>query len=382
MDRLCSPKANVDHLIISIRKLPFSNPVEEVERFIIKYSMRLARHKYVVIGSLADLLAGLQKFRPNLIIRLVDHLFEEIFRGLDSPYKRDHQRMIGYVRLLGELYNYAILSSSVIFDTLYVLINYGHAKDVASETRASYTSNTIPTMISGWMASNDVSVHGYRLYSILTQFRADPSRYDPKILAEVDPINDLFRAQLVVELLNTCGEYFAKGKTQAKLDRYLTYFQRYLLCKQAIPLHIEFAILDMFDQLEEQARNETSKAREIIFTRYSSLDVIIPVIETLENKNLENNAAGGNEDDDEEGDDEDDEQSGAERRHGHLEEHKSESSGDDGNNDDEDESDEEDDSISKLELAKMLDKAKHAQAEDEEFEKALRSVMVVCSIVL
>jgi hypothetical protein len=39
-----------------------------------------------------------------------------------------------------------------------------------------------------------------------------------------------------------------------KLNRFLVYFQRYLLTKQFIPIHIEFSILDTFDNLEELAR--------------------------------------------------------------------------------------------------------------------------------
>jgi len=70
----------------------------------------------------------------------------------------------------------------------------------------------------------------------------------------VDPANDLFRAQLVCEILNTCGMYYVRGLMKEKLNRFLVYFQRYLLTKQFIPIHIEFSILDTFDNLEELAR--------------------------------------------------------------------------------------------------------------------------------
>lgn len=39
--------------------------------------------------------------------------------------------------------------------------------------------------------------------------------------------------------------------------------------------------------------------------------------------------------------------------------------------------DEEDDSISQLELAKLMEKTRLAEQEDEEFEKTFRSVMMV-----
>lgn len=38
------------------------------------------------------------------------------------------QRRIAHMRFLGELYNYEQLNSSVIFDTLYLILFFGHGK--------------------------------------------------------------------------------------------------------------------------------------------------------------------------------------------------------------------------------------------------------------
>ena len=57
------------------------------------------------------------------------------------------------------------------------------------------------------------------------------------------------------EALNTCGAYYVRGQAKERLSRYLVYFQRYLLSKPLLPTHIEFAILDTFDNLEELARS-------------------------------------------------------------------------------------------------------------------------------
>ena len=80
-------------------------------------------------------------------------------------------------------------------------------------------------------------------------------RYDPRVVSDLDPPGDLFRAQLVCEALNTCGAYYVRGQAKERLSRYLVYFQRYLLSKPLLPTHIEFAILDTFDNLEELARS-------------------------------------------------------------------------------------------------------------------------------
>jgi regulator of nonsense transcripts 2 len=335
LDRLCSKSVNVDNLIISIRRLPFNNPAEEVDRYIIKYALRLARQKYNSIGAIADLFSGIKRFKPNLVIQLIDALYEEVYRGLDSPYKRDYQRMIGYVRLIGELYNYEVLSSTTIFELLYLCLLYGHsqkADNVASGEHLSYTSTVYAQMISQnseLAASSTATADVMKLDKFIDRLRMlnyDPSRLDPRQSSscEIDSPNDLFRAQLVVELINTCGEYYTKGQAKDKLNRFLAYFQRYLMCKQAVPLHIEFMILDMFDGLEAhalQGQSNSAKGKAnaaaaspsaTAFTRYTSLESVQAVIDDLESKNKAKDGMMSNEDGDEgSGDDEG-------NRHGHV----------------------------------------------------------------
>ncbi|KAL8093038.1 hypothetical protein AgCh_035065 [Apium graveolens] len=45
---------------------------------------------------------------------------------------------------------------------------------------------------------------------------------------------------MVITLLETCGNYFDRGSSKRKLDRFLIHFQRYILSKGAVPLDIEF----------------------------------------------------------------------------------------------------------------------------------------------
>lgn len=46
--------------------------------------------------------------------------------GLElNEYGMEQQR-IAYMRFLGELYNYELVDSSVIFDTLYLILSFGH----------------------------------------------------------------------------------------------------------------------------------------------------------------------------------------------------------------------------------------------------------------
>ena len=50
------------------------------------------------------------------------------------------------------------------------------------------------------------------------------------------------QVRLVCMLLQTCGGYFHKGSAARKLDRFLAYFQRYILAKPPLPLDIDFDV--------------------------------------------------------------------------------------------------------------------------------------------
>ena len=44
----------------------------------------------------------------------------------------------------------------------------------------------------------------------------------------------------MITLLDTCGHYFDRGTSRKRLDKFLLYFQRYLLAKPALPMDLEF----------------------------------------------------------------------------------------------------------------------------------------------
>lgn len=128
---------------------------------------------------------------------------------------------------MGEFYNFQVVSSAVIFEMLYHCINFGHL---------------VPAV--GTAAATPVVVDPATGLAVPITYIG---KYDPRVPCDLDPPGDLFRAQLVCELLNTCGNYYVRGSSRDKLARFLTYFQRFLLTKPALPIHVEFAILDTFE---------------------------------------------------------------------------------------------------------------------------------------
>ena len=127
---------------------------------------------------------------------------------------------------------------------------------------------------------------------------------DPRVPSESDPTDDMFRVQLCVTMLQvslslslpslhpshrphrphrpppppdlrrllhsvppippslhpshrppqTCGAYFTAGANRIRLVRFLHKLQRYLFCKPDPPRSVEFAVLDMIDDMEMQMR--------------------------------------------------------------------------------------------------------------------------------
>ena len=64
----------------------------------------------------------------------------------------------------------------------------------------------------------------------------------PEVAEKLDPPDSYFRVRLVCKLLETCGHYFSAGSPSARLERFLAFFQRYLLAKPALPFDVEFDV--------------------------------------------------------------------------------------------------------------------------------------------
>lgn len=70
----------------------------------------------------------LQRYHPEFSIAVVDQVLEDIRRGLEQNIYSANQRRVAAVKYLGELYIYRLISSGLIFDTLWALVTFGHRK--------------------------------------------------------------------------------------------------------------------------------------------------------------------------------------------------------------------------------------------------------------
>lgn len=156
--------------------------------------------KYSNIYLLAVLIGSLYRYHQDFVIMVIDNILENITLGLEQNDFKFNQRRLAEVKYLGELYNYKMVDSSLIFDTLYRIVSFGHPSGIPSQEK----------------------------------------------LNPLDMPDDYFRIRLVCTILEVCGFCFDRGAAKKKLDFFLTFFQYYINTKAALPMDIDFIIQDTY----------------------------------------------------------------------------------------------------------------------------------------
>jgi regulator of nonsense transcripts 2 len=155
---------------------------------------------YIVDGILEDIRLGLEVIHP-LIFILFLYLFNISIICVKVNLPKYNQRRVSIMKYLGELYNYRMVESSIIFKTLYLLITF----------RVSYDRKRILFL---WIITLTIALFSSFVH-LVNEAKTN----------EFDPIDNFFRVRLVCVLLETCGQYFDRGSTKKKLDCFLVYFQ-------------------------------------------------------------------------------------------------------------------------------------------------------------
>ena len=423
LEKLNSAGCSVDTVMKALRRLPWEDDTEDIEGHVLAAMQQLAESKYLACAALADLLSGINRHLPNLVVRFTDALLESVHRGLEVPYRREPQKMVGAMRMIGELYNFEVLSSSLVYDTLYKIINTGHEGSYEGPSPQEGGAGE------GEAEENEEDVvikpsSPRYFFDRATRRIICKQEYDPRILSELDPPHDTFRAQLVCEILKTCGSFFVSIGTRSRLARYLTYFQRWLLTKPSLPVHVEYLILDTFDALEEgvykadlkvlEKKKGVSKKRDSrkalheagkllaregpAFPRFETMAAVMDAIGAIEAREAATAAArtasgevvGEEEeiesddevsDEEEEDEEEDeDEEEGDEEEEDEEEEDEEDEEEEDEDEEDEDEEEEEEERGGStrtrgVEVARPPTRTKEQIEEDEDFDEAFREMM-------
>ncbi|DBA81963.1 TPA: hypothetical protein ACH3X1_007672 [Trebouxia sp. C0004] len=197
-------KDDVRKVLRKLRKLSWA----ENEAYLVRVLLKAVKGRFSQVPQVASLASGLSRYHPSLGVAFVDALLEEVRCGLESPDSGTYQQRVGHMRLLGEMYNFRLVDSRVVFDTLYLLLSFGHESAEEAE--------------------------------------------------RLDPPFSYFRIRLVCSLLETCGQFFNKGLAKKRLDRFLAFYQRYLLAKPPLPLDVEFDVQDLLAHLRPSLERLTS----------------------------------------------------------------------------------------------------------------------------
>ncbi|OCT89218.1 regulator of nonsense transcripts 2 isoform X1 [Xenopus laevis] len=204
-------KVTTEKVLRQMRKLSWQDP--EVKDYVICCMINIWNVKYNSIHCVANLLAGLVLYQEDVGIHVVDGVLEDIRLGMEVNQPKFNQRRISSAKFLGELYNYRMVESAVIFRILYSFISFGVNSD------------------------------------------GSPS--------PLDPPEHLFRIRLVCTILDTCGQYFDRGSSKRKLDCFLVYFQRYVWWKKSLdvwtkdhpfPIDIDYMITDTLELLRPKTK--------------------------------------------------------------------------------------------------------------------------------
>ncbi|KAI8820667.1 armadillo-type protein [Fimicolochytrium jonesii] len=254
-------KKTVDKVLKQLRKLNWADPI--ISKMLTNIFCKIWKVKYSQLHMMAYMASELSRYYPDFGVSIVDSTLEEIRVGLEQNIFKHNQRRISIAKYLGELYNYRMIDSALVFQTLFHIVSYGH-------------ENNMPQ---------------YGVGNVL------------------DAPHDFFRVRLSCIILDACGQCFDRGMSAKRLDLFLVYLQMYIHTKLALPMDIEFVISETYELLRPKMR--IPQTYEEAVAEYSKLA-------TEQMQAINNGANGGAAGDESDDDDEDDggKEQGSTRRGG------------------------------------------------------------------
>ena len=187
--------STIPRVLRQIRKLPLQET--EAREFLLKTLLDVRSVKISCISALASLISGLATHHDDITVDFVDAVLEEIQVGLEQDDYTKHQHRVSYMILLGEMCVTRLVNTKTIFNTLYMVL-----------------------------------------------FNLPSSR------RRRNEISDLFRARLIIVLLNACGRILNRRLTAKKLDMFLIYLQQFFLSLSYTPYELSYDIQELFQNLK------------------------------------------------------------------------------------------------------------------------------------
>mmetsp|Transcript_11835 Transcript_11835/g.21352 ORF Transcript_11835/g.21352 Transcript_11835/m.21352 type:complete len:659 (+) Transcript_11835:108-2084(+) len=305
MTRLEADEKSVSFASKQIQRMPWSDPGTDCGAIVCKYMLKACRKgRYKATKAIASLAANLKRSKPEVPARLIDDVLEEIQWFMVHPNFRDHQRTLVCARVLGELFNAAAIPSSIVFDEISHVLDFGH--DIPNALRQASNNQGLfaPHGNISQIIHEDEELEEEEEDETKDQEDTESqpqvvsisplSKYDPRVPCDIDPPTAVFRIKLVCTILETASSHIVTVNNKAKLEFALASLQRYLFTKKSLPSDVEFSILDLFDTLDSELKKISSgggkskKAAAASFVRYNSwLDAHQSVVAAEKNKTLD-----------------------------------------------------------------------------------------------
>ncbi|BGP26942.1 regulatorof nonsense transcripts 2 [Rhodotorula toruloides] len=240
-----------DKVLKLVRKLHWEDPA--IVRKLHNAFTKVWKIKYSNVHLFAILLYDLGRYHPDFSVSVIDDVLENIRVGMEINNFKYNQQRVATVKYLGELYNYRVLDSRVIFDTLWSLVTFGHSD----------------------------------------------GRPHPDVPSAIDTPDDYFRIRLVCTLLDTCGACFDRGTLKKKLDNFLMY----ALSKGSLPMDVGFMYSDTLEQLRPKlVKYQTfPEAALALDEMMAAVAKEAPVEDDVDEQDVQEGARPGADEEDEEG---------------------------------------------------------------------------------
>ena len=117
-------ESRVDRVLSKLRWLPWRGADAGLGDFVLGELLRACDARLDALPLCASLISGLAKGADELTVAWVDALLEHFYAALARADHRESQLLTNRARLLGELFNYRVLSSAHMLELLHTLVPF------------------------------------------------------------------------------------------------------------------------------------------------------------------------------------------------------------------------------------------------------------------
>jgi regulator of nonsense transcripts 2 len=278
MVRLQPSESSISFVAKQLIRFPWADPSQQCGKLICKIMLKTCRRgRYKAIQAVAAVAAKLRRHKPEVCIRLIDAVLEDLQWSIEHPSFKDQQRTLTIARLLGEMYCTSLASGQLVIQQLHKFLDFGH--EISESLREASQKQAAQMKVGVEMGKEDKLPVFNSTSAISQTIQEDEeiedseletkeeapeapqpvatsrdSIYDPRVASPLDPPNSVFRIKLVCTLLEVMSKTIVTRNNLSKLESFLAAFQRYLFTKTILPTEVEFSLLDTFDLIDSQWR--------------------------------------------------------------------------------------------------------------------------------